>query len=72
MNMDANEINARILKAAAVGADQSLKLRGFDENVRSNVINAYVAPNNGLLAKRASARFEEVKRRAYIAITAQH
>lgn len=65
--MNQNELNARLIKAAAMGANQSLANRGFNDQLREAAVSHYVAPN-GLLAKRASDRFEAIRRIAYNAI----
>lgn len=50
-----------------MGANQSLANRGFNDQMREAAVSHYVAPN-GLLAKRASDRFEAIRRIAYNAI----
>lgn len=66
--MEREEVNARIVKAAAIGCAQSLTNRGFSPKDVTQGIEIYTNPQVGLLQKRASDRISTVKAVLYNAI----
>lgn len=66
--MTNEEMNTRLVKAAAMGYAQSLMNRGFNSEAVLNATNAYTNPQSGMLQKRASDRVQYVKTVVYNAI----
>lgn len=66
--MTKEEINVRLVKAAATGYAQSLLNRGYAPEAVVTAMHAYTSPVNGMLQKRASDRAAMVKELTYRAI----